>query len=454
MNFQDLKLCKTSLEFLEDLGFKVPTAIQSTVIPLVLKGQNICGRSPTGSGKTHAFLLPILEKIDLNSSTLQALILVPTRELARQIFEMLKPFCKAFTDLRVQLLVSGSDRQKSIEELKKNPHIIIGTPGRVTDLAFDAALFAFTNLKICVLDEADMILESGFLPELGQILGVLKETTQILCFSASLPEQLLHFLNKYVRHLQYINLAGEAITAPNVSHIAYPTRHRDRLEILDTLLKQINPYLALIFASRKENVVKIYQYLLNKNYDVAMIHGDLSATSRRTTMKRIRAGRYPIVVASDMAARGLDLEGVSQVINYDLPYEEDFYFHRAGRTGRHQATGLCYTLYDKDDLDKLLSLSKRGVDFLHQELVEGRWQELKPLVKKRPTKRITMDSEIQKVISRHKKGVVKPNYKKKLKQEIDEIKRKQRRAIIKKDIQRQKNERYRQVAKQKKESQL
>ncbi len=443
MKFTDLTLKPEILTTLAQEGFINPTPIQEKIVPMAMKNKNICGRSPTGSGKTHAFLLPILQKVDVESNKVQALILAPTRELAKQIFEMCKPFAKNMEGLRVQLLSSGSDRNRDINSVNNTPHIVIGTPGRITDIAFTAAKLNITTATICVIDEADMILEAGFLDEVGLILSKMKPSTQVLAFSASLPENLLQFLQKYLKKPEYVNLAQQSITAANVTHIAYPTRNRDRLMVLKQLINAINPYIVLIFASKKENVEKIYQDLKENGYNCGMIHGDLNSTVRRTTMKRIRNNEFTIVVASDIAARGIDIEGVSQVINYDLPYEEDFYFHRAGRTGRNGNEGICYTLYDKDEMFKLQSLKKRGVNFKNQEYRDGNWVDLKPLFQPvRRNKPNPLNDEIRKVVKQNAKNKVKPNYKKKVKQEIAKLKQKHKREIIKKDIERQKKERY------------
>lgn len=442
MEFKDFKLKEESLKTLQEIGFDKPTLAQENFIPLALKKTNICGRSPTGSGKTHAFLLPLLEHVDSSINKVQGLILTPTRELAKQTYKMCVPFIKNYPGLKVLLLSSGDDRERAIKDAQKKPQIIIGTPGRIKDLAFDSAVFNITTASMCILDEADMILESGFMDEVGMIIESLKSNTQFMCFSASLPEKLIQFLKKYIKNMDYVNLApNSTITASEVNHIAYPTHNRDRITVLKKLLSSINPYLALVFASRKENVTKIYHELAGE-FNTTIIHGDLSSTNRKTTMKQIQEGRYSIVVCSDIAARGIDIEGVSHVINYDLPYEEDFYFHRAGRTGRNGSSGICYTLYDKEELPKLLHLNKRGVKFGHGEFINGTWTELKPLIKPKNHKPHPVNDEIRKVVNQHAKKKVKPNHKKILKMEIQRIKQKHRREIIKKDIERQKIERY------------
>ena len=303
MQFKDFKLNENVLEVVKSIPFGAPTKVQEVVIPKAIRNENLCVKSPTGSGKTHAFLIPIYNKIDVSKNYVQAIILSPTRELAKQIFEMNKPFA-SMLNIKTMLLSSGNDRsidKKSIDNLV--PQVIIGTPGRVKDLAFDNPYFNITNAKTIVMDEADMILEEGFMEEVGLILNKLKDNVNFLAFSASLPNNLIHFLDKYINDLKYLDLSENNITNSNVRHVCYPTRNKDRLLVLEHLLNSINPYICIVFASKKEIVNSIYKYLTSKGYEVALIHGDLSSTERKTTMKRINVGQYSIVIASDIAAR-------------------------------------------------------------------------------------------------------------------------------------------------------
>lgn len=451
MNFKSFNLKDEIIEVLNSISFTKPTLTQINVLPKVLKGENVCVKAPTGSGKTHCFLIPIFNKIDPNLNYVQAIILSPTRELAKQIYEMAKPFANKL-NIKTMLLSSGSDRLKDQKSIESSiPQLIIGTPGRIKDIAFDNAIFNITNAKTVVMDEADMILEEGFLDEVGLILSKLKDNINFLAFSASLPNNLIHFLDKYITDLKYLDLSKNTITSENVTHVAYPTRNKDRLTVLEHLMNAINPYICIIFASKKDTVNSIYEYLLNKNYKVGLIHGDLSNTERKTTMKRINSGYYQFIVASDIAARGIDINGVSEVINFDLPYEEEFYFHRAGRTGRNNTSGTCFTLYDKDEINKLESLHKKGINFINQEYRDSNWVELKDLFKKpnKSNKKNPLDKQIREVVNKNKNKKVKPNYKKKQKQEIDKIKRKHKREIIENDIKRQRLERYKENSRNK-----
>ena len=442
MKFKTYELNNQILETLDSIRFYDMTSIQEKVLPVALKGKDIIGRSPTGSGKTHSFLIPIFNNLDLENKSTQAIIIVPTRELAMQIYDMALPFIEKL-NVKTRVFAGGTDRVRLLEE-NTSPQLIIGTPGRIKDIAFDSAVLNITNATTLVLDEADMVLESGFLDEVGFILQKMKKHVQLMVFSATLPEQLQQFLRKYMKNPVSIDADKTSITSKSVLHVAYPTRNRDKLEVLKYLCESINPYLCLIFASRKEDVDTIYRYLKRNEFDVGVIHGDLDSTTRKTMMKRIRNDEFRYIVASDIAARGIDIEGVTHVINYNLPYEEDFYFHRAGRTGRNNADGVCFTLYDKEEVKYVLRFVNKGVKFVNREYKNGKWVDLKPLVKQMTPKK--KDSEVQKKINKtiniNKNQKVKPGYKKKLNKEIEKIKQKHRREVIKKDIERQKKARY------------
>jgi len=449
MGFKELGVREDLLQALEKCSFAEPTEIQSKVIPLALSRRNVLGKSPTGSGKTHAYLIPLIQKIDLTVNKVQALIVAPTRELAKQIFIMAKQFNEFIPELKIMLFSSGTDRNKDIQKLDNIPHIVIGTPGRIKDFGFDNSYINLVSSEMVVIDEADMILEEGFLDEVGVILDKLKKDIQILCFSASLSERLLQFLNKYISSPVLVKIEGQYITSKNVEHIAYPTRNRDRLAVLKYLLEVTNPFICIVFASKKETVDEIYKFLKKNNFECCEIHGDLSSTIRKSTLNRIKNNEYSVIVASDMMARGLDIEGVSEVINFDLPYKDEFYFHRAGRTGRADNYGKCYTLYDKDEINKLSFLYKKGVKFINKEYSNGEWIVLKDLFKKQVHhKPHPVNNEIKEIVNKTKKAKVKPNYKKKAKVQIAKIKQKHKREIIEKDIRRQRVERYKEQAKQ------
>ena len=425
---------------LDKMNFKNPTPIQELVIPLALQGKDVIGKSPTGSGKTHAYLLPILNKINTSIDKVQAVILTPTRELATQIYENLVMFQKYDQKLKLRLITGGLDRARMIEKVNNTPHIVIGTPGRIKDIGLDKAEFNLMSTDILVLDEADMIMETGFMDDVSLLAAKMKDDLQMLVFSATIPNHLKVFLDKYMHNPKLVELSN--INPGTITHVAYPTRHKDRKEVLLNLISGINPYLCLIFASKKDTVNNIYNFLLNNGHKVGVIHGDLDNKVRRQMMRRIKDNEFVYIVCSDIAARGIDIEGVSHVINYDLPKELEFFYHRAGRTGRNGNDGVCYTFYDKEDLPIVLKLMKGNINFLHQEYKNEEWVDLKSLTpenkKKEPTE---LDIKIKTIVNKSKKQPVKPGYKKKAKEEIEKVKAKHRREIIKKDIKKRIKER-------------
>lgn len=425
---------------LEDMKFKNPTDIQELVIPLALQGKDVIGKSPTGSGKTHAYLLPILNKIDTNIDKVQAVILTPTRELATQIYENLIKFQKFNSKLKLRLITGGLDRVRMIEKVNNTPHIVIGTPGRIKDIGLDKAEFNIMNTDVLVLDEADMIMESGFMEDVSILAAKMRDDLQMLVFSATIPIYLKNFLDKYMDNPKLLEI--KAINPCTITHIAYPTRHHNRNEVLLNLINGINPYLCLIFASKKDTVNNVYNYLLENGLKVGVIHGDLDAKVRRQMMRRIKDNDFVYIVCSDIAARGIDIEGVSHVINYDLPKELEFFYHRAGRTGRNGNDGICYTLYEKEELPIIHKLMKGNIEFLHQEYKNKTWNNLKPLVVEQKKKENTeLDKKIKSIVVKSKNKPVKPGYKKKVKSEIEKVKAKHRREVIKKDIKKRIKER-------------
>lgn len=437
--FKNYKFKDFIFDTLDKMNFKNPTPIQELVIPLALQGKDVIGKSPTGSGKTHAYLLPILNKIDTSIDRVQAVILTPTRELATQIYENLVKFQAYDQKLKLRLITGGLDRARMIEKVNNTPHIVIGTPGRIKDIGLDKAEFNLMSTDILVLDEADMIMETGFMDDVSILAAKMKDNLQMLVFSATIPNHLKIFLDKYMHNPKLVELSN--INPGTISHVLYPARHHNRNDVLLNIIDGINPYLCLIFASKKDSVNDIYNYLSEKGQKVGIIHGDLDNKVRRQMMRRIKDNEFVYIVCSDIAARGIDIEGVSHVINYDLPREIEFFYHRAGRTGRNGNDGICYTLYDKEDLPVIHKLMK-NLEFAHQEYKNGSWNELKPLVSESKKKENTeLDKTIKTIVSKSKNKPVKPGYKKKVKEEIERAKAKHRREVIKKDIKKRIKER-------------
>ena len=431
------------IKSLDRQGFTNPSEIQLRSIPKALKGETLMVQSATGTGKTLAFLVPIIEKIDFLNQNIQAIIIAPTRELAQQIYDFAIPFVKEFPNLKIKLFKSGVEREESSQGLSIPPHIAIGTPGRLADILPGKVSLRFVNT--IVLDEADMLLREGFFGEIDKIVDQTNKP-RFLVYSATLESNLAHELEKYIGpNIPVIN--EETMTASNVTHHLIDIRHNDVLTSLIDVIEIIKPYLLLVFASKKETANELYAGLRARKYKAALLTGDLDTRERKSIIRRVKDGEFYILVCSDMAARGLDIPDVTDVINVDLPNNLEFYYHRAGRTGRFNKTGNCYTFYSNDKTAKPLALIKNGVEFKYLVLRDGQLVPGKGIEKSHPTKR-KVDEELQNKIqkvkaqTRNKDKKVKPGYKKKQKAAIEKVKQQHRREIIRKDIRRQRVERY------------
>jgi ATP-dependent RNA helicase CshB len=424
--FLDYEFKSFIADAIEELGFYEPTEIQKKMIPLILKGQSAIGQSQTGTGKTHSYLLPIIERVDAASEQVQAVITAPTRELAQQIYHEILKITKN-SEITSRCFIGGTDKQRTIEKLKIQPHIVVGTPGRVNDLVKEQALFVHTS-SILVVDEADLMLDMGFIEDVDQIAAKMPEKLQILVFSATIPEKLKPFMKKYMDNPQFAHVEPERISAKNIQHIIIPKKSRNKVNVLYDLLVEINPYLGIVFTNTKAKADEVADALIEKGLKVGRIHGDLSPRERKKMMKQTRNLDYQYIVATDLAARGIDIEGVSHIINYELPQDLDFYVHRSGRTARAGNSGIAYTIYEPADEDALNRLEKMGISFSHMELKKGEWIEL-PALNKRKSRQKTSDNEIDvkaKSLVRKPKNV-KPGYKKKMKYKMEQIKKKERR---------------------------
>lgn len=438
-------------ETIKDLNFETPTKIQKEIIPLVYKHRDIIGISQTGTGKTHAFLIPIVDMIDVELDCVQAVITAPTRELATQIFEHAKLFMKHNKDLKVSLLIGGSDKQKAIDKLVNQPHIVIGTPGRIKDLSLDEQALKITTADVFVIDEADMTLEFGYLEDIDAVLGKMKDSLQMMVFSATIPQMLRPFLQKYMQNPKLVEIDEELSTSRNVSHYLVPTKHRDRYIVLKEIMSIIDPYICLIFCNRRTEAASLTKKLREDGYKVGEIHGDLEPRERRQMMRRIKNMEYQYIVATDIAARGIDIDGASHIINMDFPTELDFYIHRSGRCGRGKYTGECYNMYDTSNQNIVQDLEKKGITFEMKELRGNQFVDSKDREKRKS--RVKHQTELEKKITSivRKPTKVKPGYKKKRKRVIESMVKKEKRQVIQQDIRRQKKERAKQAQREKRE---
>lgn len=446
MSFKSLNLSSQMIDSLTSQGYLSPSPIQTRVIPKALKGGNIVAQSETGSGKTHAFLIPIIERLILEDNSLQTIIISPTRELAKQIQNFLEVFKKDYPSLRVRLFTGGKETERTFRDGMLVPHIIVGTPTRIKTILAETSLIDLGHVRTLVFDEADMLMEMGYFVDIDALYKKLKIQPQVMVFSATLEFNLRKRLEKYVG-ADFVVEMDDIKTAKSVSHHAIDIKHGDARHAINLFLTTYNPYLLIIFASRKEEVTMISSYLKEQGHDNIMLHGDMSARERKASFKAIDANKHNIIVASDLAARGLDIKDVSEVLNYDLPKDLTYYFHRAGRTGRFGADGKCYTFYNVETSPRIQALIEQGVSFSFYEIKAEAIVSTESLSRRKVIKK-KADPELERQIklasSKAKSNVIKPGYKKKVRDAVSKVKRKHKREIIRKDIRRQRVERYRQ----------
>ncbi|PMC39650.1 DEAD/DEAH box helicase [Bacillus sp. UMB0899] len=412
----------------KELKFYEPTEIQERLMPSILKGESAIGQSQTGTGKTHAYLLPLLNQLVAERKEVQVVITAPTRELATQIYqEVGKIISYSPEDITAKLYIGGTDKQRTIEKLKTQPHIVVGTPGRINDLVKENALIV-NKVRSFVVDEADLMLDMGFIKDVDMVAGQMPDNLQILVFSATIPEKLKPFLKKYLDNPKFTHVAPTQATAAKIEHILVPARHRDKLTLVYEMLVDFNPFLAIVFTNTKKNADIVANSLIEKGLKVGRIHGDLSPRDRKKMMKQINDLDYQYVVATDLAARGIDIKGVSHVINYEIPTTElDFYIHRVGRTARAGSSGIAVTLFETSDEDALNKLEKLGIEFVNKDFVGGEWKDIDDRKRRQNRKRVTdeVDALAKSIVQKPKK--VKPGYKKKMNREMEQIKKRKRR---------------------------
>ncbi|STP84727.1 DEAD/DEAH box helicase [Enterococcus cecorum] len=369
MSFAAFQLQDYLLTAIADKGFKQPTEVQERLIPVIQAGRSVVGQSQTGTGKTHTFLLPIFNQLDSEQQNVQAVITAPSRELATQIYQAAKQLAD-FSGEEISIInfVGGTDKLRQVERLAtKQPHIVIGTPGRILDLVTSGDLLIHTT-QVMVVDEADMTLDLGFLADVDQIAGRMPDNLQMLVFSATIPEKLRPFLRKYMNNPLIEEIKPKTVISETIDNWLISTKGKDVNQIIYQLLTIGHPYLAIVFANTKQRVDEISQYLKNQGLSVATIHGDILPRERKRVMKQIQNLDFQYVVATDLAARGIDIEGVSHVINAEIPDDLEFFIHRVGRTGRNQLPGTAITLYEPSDERKINEIEALGITFKPKEI--------------------------------------------------------------------------------------
>lgn len=423
--FGSLGLNETMVQVTDKLYFKQPTEIQERTIPLALQGRSIVGQSQTGSGKTHAFLLPLLNNIDETNNRVQIVVTAPTRELAIQLFDEVKSIRELANkedDWYARLIIGGLDRERMMRQLQaRTPQIIVGTPGRILDMV-DAGVLSIYHANSFVIDEADLMLDLKFIEKVDALLVRSKENIQILVFSATIPKQLDHFIHKFLRQPEKIQI-DQQTTPEQLEHRLIEIKQGE--DVADKLLevtKVIQPFVAIIFTNSKEHSEQIGRLLANEGLKVGLLHGDLSSRERMRVVRGINDLQYEYIVATDLASRGIDIKGASHVINVELPKEREFYIHRVGRTARAGASGIAISFFTEDDYRLLEDLENR-IPFIYSDIQQNEWTEVKHFDRKkqRRRKQSDLDKKAWKMVRKPKK--VKPGYRKKMKQEKEKIKK-------------------------------
>ena len=430
MKFTEFKFKDYIQEALRDLNFVEATPVQEKLIPVVLSGRDLVGESKTGSGKTHTFLLPIFQMLDEEADSVQAVITAPSRELAAQIYQAARQLASfSEKEIRVANYVGGTDKARQIGKLESSqPHIVIGTPGRIYDLVESGDL-AIHKAKTFVVDEADMTLDMGFLATVDKIAGRLPKDLQFLVFSATIPQKLQPFLKKYLSNPVIEQIKTKTVIADTIENWLLSTKGRDKNAQIYQISQLLQPYLAMIFVNTKTRADELHSYLTAQGLKVAKIHGDIAPRERKRIMNQVKNLDFEYIVATDLAARGIDIEGVSHVINDAIPQDLSFFVHRVGRTGRNGLPGTAITLYQPSDDSDIRELEKMGIKFTPKMIKDDEFQDTYDRDRRanREKSREKLDTEMLGLVKKKKKKI-KPGYKKKIQWAVNEKRRKTKRA--------------------------
>ena len=357
LKFEDMNISNEICHAVLDMGFEEATPIQSQAIPVILEGKDIIGQSQTGTGKTAAFGIPLLERINPEDRRLQALILCPTRELAIQVSEEFRKLLKYKDNIRVLPIYGGQPIDRQIAALKKGTQVIIGTPGRVMDHMRRRTIKAET-VQMMVLDEADEMLDMGFREDIETILVKIPEDHQTLLFSATLSPEILDITKRFQRNPEFIKIVRKELTVPNIEQYYFDVKEKTKLDALSRIIDVYDPKLAMVFCNTKKRVDDLVEMLQGRGYFAEGLHGDLKQAQRDKVMQKFRNGTIEILVATDVAARGIDVDDIDVVFNYDVPQDEEYYVHRIGRTGRAGRTGKAFTFCVGKEIYKLRDIMR------------------------------------------------------------------------------------------------
>lgn len=354
--FQSMDLAPAILRGLQAMGFEEPSPIQKRTIPLILAGRDLIGQAQTGTGKTAAFGVPIVQGLDHRSKRVQALVLTPTRELAIQVAEEITKIGK-FAGVKVVPIYGGQSYDRQLKALDHGAQVVIGTPGRIMDHIRRGTL-KLDTVRMMVLDEADEMLDMGFIDDVEFILSNVPEERQTLLFSATVPDPIARLARRYLHDPVHVSISPERLTVPLIDQVFYEVREFEKLDALTRILDMEGAERSIIFCRTKKRVDELTEGLQARGYTAEAIHGDLNQVQRNRVMKRFKDGGSEILVATDVAARGLDIENVSHVINYDLPQDTEGYVHRIGRTGRAGRSGTAISLVNPKEFRQLRQMER------------------------------------------------------------------------------------------------
>ncbi|HHX09622.1 MAG TPA: DEAD/DEAH box helicase [Chloroflexi bacterium] len=392
MQFENFKLRPELLQAINSLGYTQPTPIQEGIIPLMQTGRDVTGQAQTGTGKTAAFALPILDRIDPNQRLPQALVVAPTRELALQVTEMIQTLGQ-FMDVRVLTVYGGTSYTQQLNQLRRGVQVVVGTPGRILDLIKRGRL-DLSQVRTVVLDEADEMLSMGFVEDVESILAVTPDERQTTLFSATLPPRIRQLAKKYLQDPKTISIQPEQVTVSATEQRVYYVNEHDKLAVLTRLFEMEDISSALIFTRTRVRTGELVTELNLRGYPSEALSGDLSQDAREHTMARFRAGQIKVLVATDVAARGLDVEGITHVFNYDLPEEAETFVHRIGRTGRAGRNGIAISLARPSEKRQVYKIEQ----FTHQQMSQGTIPTAEEIQAKR------LDSLLEKIETWLKRG--------------------------------------------------
>ena len=358
VRFDQLDLYPQVLRAIAEMGFEEATPIQSQAIPVVMSGVDVIGQAQTGTGKTASFGIPVLHKVDPNNKKTQVIILSPTRELAIQVADEIRKLAKYMHGVKILPVYGGQEISRQIKALKGGAQIIIGTPGRVMD-HLRRKTIRCEAVNTIVLDEADEMLNMGFREDIETILEYIpEEGRQTVLFSATMPKPILDITKKYQHDAVTIKVVKKELTVPNIEQYYYDVKRKDKIEVLTRLLDYYNPKLSLVFCNTKRMVDELTEELQGRGYFAEGLHGDMKQTQRDRVMRGFRTGKTEILIATDVAARGIDVDDVEAVFNYDLPQDDEYYVHRIGRTGRAGRVGRSFSFVSGREVYKLKEIQR------------------------------------------------------------------------------------------------